>query len=47
VGLPLLFKEGWSMGELRRLATAEEQVAEQIESAEWSKRVESTEERPR
>jgi hypothetical protein len=47
VGLPLLFKEGWSMGELRRLATAEEQVAEQIESAEWSRRVESTEERPR
>jgi hypothetical protein len=47
VGLPLLFKEGWSMGELRRLATAEEQEAEQIESAEWSKRIENTEERPR
>ncbi len=47
VGLPLLFKEGWSMGELRRLATAEEHVAEEIESAEWSKRVDSTKERPR
>ncbi len=27
-GLPLLFHEGWSMGELRRLATQEEQAGE-------------------
>jgi len=26
VGLPLLFREGWSMGELRRMARAEEQA---------------------
>ncbi len=47
VGLPLLFSEGWSMGELRRMATAEEQAAEAVESAEWSQKVESSEERPR
>jgi uncharacterized protein (TIRG00374 family) len=47
VGLPLLFSEGWSMGELRRMASAEEQAAEAVESAEWSKKVESSEERPR
>ncbi|MGH9683047.1 MAG: lysylphosphatidylglycerol synthase transmembrane domain-containing protein [Candidatus Acidiferrales bacterium] len=34
-GLPLLFREGWSMGELRRMAAAEERVAEEIEAAEW------------
>ena len=28
VGLPLLFREGWSMGELRQMATAAEQEAE-------------------
>jgi glycosyltransferase 2 family protein len=28
VGLPLLFREGWSMGELRRMARAEEQAGE-------------------
>ena len=28
VGLPLLFREGWSMGELRKMATAAEQEAE-------------------
>jgi uncharacterized protein (TIRG00374 family) len=28
VGLPLLFREGWSMGELRRIATAAEHEAE-------------------
>jgi glycosyltransferase 2 family protein len=28
VGLPLLFREGWSMGELRRMAQAEEQAGE-------------------
>lgn len=28
VGLPLLFREGWSMGELRRLAKAEERAGE-------------------
>jgi len=47
VGLPLLFSEGWSMGELRQMAKAEEQAAEAVESAEWSKKVESSEERPR
>jgi glycosyltransferase 2 family protein len=47
VGLPLLFMEGWSMGELRRMATAEEQAAEAVESAVWDKKLESTEERPR
>ncbi len=46
-GLPLLFSEGWSMGELRRMASAEEQAAEAVESEEWSKRVNSSEERPR
>ncbi len=28
VGLPLLFREGWSMGELRRMASAEERAGE-------------------
>jgi uncharacterized membrane protein YbhN (UPF0104 family) len=28
VGLPLLFREGWSMGELRRMAQAEEEAGE-------------------
>ncbi|MGD0963509.1 MAG: lysylphosphatidylglycerol synthase transmembrane domain-containing protein [Candidatus Acidiferrales bacterium] len=28
VGLPLLFREGWSMGELRQMARAEEQAGE-------------------
>jgi glycosyltransferase 2 family protein len=28
VGLPLLFREGWSMGELRRMAQAEERAGE-------------------
>jgi len=27
-GLPLLLREGWSMGELRRMARAEEQAGE-------------------
>jgi glycosyltransferase 2 family protein len=30
VGLPLLFREGWSMGELRRLAQAEERAGETV-----------------
>ncbi|MGB8542202.1 MAG: lysylphosphatidylglycerol synthase transmembrane domain-containing protein [Candidatus Acidiferrales bacterium] len=47
VGLPLLFREGWSMGELRRMATAEEEAAEAVESAEWARKVERIEERPR
>jgi uncharacterized protein (TIRG00374 family) len=47
VGLPLLFREGWSMGELRRMATAEEKAAEAVESAEWARKVERIEERPR
>jgi uncharacterized protein (TIRG00374 family) len=29
-GLPLLFREGWSMGELRKMATAAEQQAETV-----------------
>ena len=28
VGLPLLFREGWSMGELRKMARDEEQAGE-------------------
>jgi glycosyltransferase 2 family protein len=47
VGLPLLFREGWSMGELRRIATAEEEAAEAVEAAEWAKKIEHTEERAR
>jgi glycosyltransferase 2 family protein len=37
-GLPLLFREGWSMGELRRMAQAEEQAgeAELLDEAEHS-----------
>ena len=34
VGLPLLFAEGWSMGELRRIAAAEKQVARTEEAEE-------------
>jgi len=30
VGLPLLFREGWSMGDLRKMATAAEQEAESV-----------------
>jgi len=30
VGLPLLFREGWSMGELRRMAEAEERAGEAV-----------------
>jgi uncharacterized protein (TIRG00374 family) len=30
VGLPLLFREGWSMGELRKMATAAEHEAESV-----------------
>lgn len=45
-GLPLLFIEGWSMGDLRRMASAEEQAAEAVESEEWSKKVQNSEERP-
>jgi glycosyltransferase 2 family protein len=47
LGLPLLFREGWSMGELRRMATAEEEAAEAVEAAEWAKKIEHTEERAR
>ena len=42
VGLPLLFREGWSMGELRRMASAEAQAAEAAESAAWSKSADSS-----
>ena len=35
-GVPLLLFEGWSMGDLRRLAKAEEQAAEAAEAAAWS-----------
>jgi uncharacterized protein (TIRG00374 family) len=34
VGLPLLFREGWSMGELKRLARAEEAAGEEALLAE-------------
>jgi uncharacterized protein (TIRG00374 family) len=34
VGLPLLFREGWSMGELRRMAQAEERAGEAVLLAE-------------
>jgi glycosyltransferase 2 family protein len=34
VGLPLLFKEGWSMGELRRMARAEERAEAAVLVAE-------------
>ena len=34
-GIPLLFREGWSMGELRRMAAAEEKAAEAAEAAAW------------
>jgi glycosyltransferase 2 family protein len=37
VGLPLLFAEGWSMGELRRIAAAEERVARGEEAEELEK----------
>jgi glycosyltransferase 2 family protein len=30
VGLPLLFREGWSMGELRRIAQEEERAGEEV-----------------
>lgn len=36
LGLPLLFREGWSMGELKRMATAGAQAAQEAESAVWS-----------
>jgi hypothetical protein len=29
-GLPLLFREGWSMGDLRKMATAAEHEAESV-----------------
>jgi glycosyltransferase 2 family protein len=34
-GLPLLLREGWSMGELQRLARAEEKTAEATEAGAW------------
>lgn len=34
-GIPLLLREGWSMGELRRMAAAEEKAAEAAETAAW------------
>lgn len=37
-GLPLLFREGWSMGELRRMAAEEEKAAEAAEEAAWESR---------
>ncbi|MGB8674706.1 MAG: lysylphosphatidylglycerol synthase transmembrane domain-containing protein, partial [Candidatus Acidiferrales bacterium] len=36
VGVPLLLREGWSMGDLKRMAVAEEKSAIAAESAEWS-----------
>jgi glycosyltransferase 2 family protein len=43
VGLPLLFREGWSMGELRRIAEAEERAGEAalLEEAEQGKKTEA------
>jgi len=46
VGLPLLFSEGWSMGELRQLAKEEERAAVAVESAEWAEKASRSEERP-
>jgi uncharacterized protein (TIRG00374 family) len=37
VGLPMLFYQGWSMGDLRRMARAEAQAAHEAEAAAWSK----------
>jgi uncharacterized protein (TIRG00374 family) len=34
VGVPLLFREGWSMGELRKMAVAGEEAAKAVEEAE-------------
>jgi uncharacterized protein (TIRG00374 family) len=36
VGVPLLLREGWSMGELRRMAAAGEEAAKSAEAAELS-----------
>jgi uncharacterized protein (TIRG00374 family) len=46
VGVPLLLREGWSMGELRQMATAEAQAAEAIEAAAWSKEADSLKGKP-
>ena len=42
VGLPLLFREGWSMGELRRMAQAEERAGEAELLAEAENATESS-----
>lgn len=46
VGLPLLFREGWSMGELRRMARAEEQAGEAELLAEAQHAVDSPPQSP-
>jgi uncharacterized protein (TIRG00374 family) len=45
-GLPLLFHEGWSMGELRRMASAEEQIGEAALLDEATKARDSGETQP-
>lgn len=47
VGLPLLFIEGWSMGELRRLAEAEKQVVREKEAEELYRIARDADERPK
>jgi len=37
-GIPLLLKEGWSMGDLKRMAAAEEKAAEAEEARAWEGR---------
>jgi glycosyltransferase 2 family protein len=44
VGIPLLFREGWSMGELRQMAVAGEQAAERVEKRELRELAEEGEE---
>jgi hypothetical protein len=43
VGVPMLFREGWSMGELRKMAEAGKEQAKSAEEAELSALAESSE----
>lgn len=47
VGLPLLFVEGWSMGELRRLAKTEKQIVREEEAEELYRIARDVDERPK
>jgi glycosyltransferase 2 family protein len=47
VGLPLLFVEGWSMGELRRLAAAEKEIVREEEAEELYRIARDADERPK